>query len=977
MKRTIFYIGLLLPLIGVGQANLNLNNLNLTNTGCGYYGSTSINFTGTTTLVSGSSGDYDFKAGSFIKIPAPAHMSMSSPSATGKFHASISNQQLDAVILTPADPNAVPKFSKLEIGVSIPLLDAKIYEFLSNDPTGNHKPGTGTYTNDFNAGVFINPYDPQQISVDAIFFKPSSPNTNGIPRYGFYFKDVFDAATPPPNDDWTGPAQISNYEWRIRFAPDEVGLWTGYVNVYVGGKLLVENKYFSFTVTAPLSNLTNGFVQKGPNSRYLQYSGTGDTYIPIGCNYSTPMTQDFNDNCASKNCEGVKDHRVAHGSTVELNHFLDQLTTYGNSTRLLMCPWGLQIEFEKLGNYDTRQIEMSILDKYIDQLEQKGVKLILGQIHGDLTTEPDEYHFSYHDRWLGSPYNGNISVDNTFRNYQYKGIASISKPEDIFDPANGGSATALQFMKNRWRYIESRWGYSTAISEFELMTEVDNIGTSYWSGNTDANVSNFYGEIARYLKQNLQTKHLITASFTGESCRINNVPGDHATAMWSKPYIDIVTGHNYMPRPDADRLTFTFTRDARIAYPTKPVHYDEFDNQNYVRANLCSDIGLHNRIWSSMFTGMMGPGLPYGERNFNLNIYSTDAAASQDPNLDKAAHRLYRPKQNYPGEGRVIGTYTGEYEKNYRSVLTFVSQIDFKASTYNYSTLLQYPLPYYETFMMINTNQDKAYGWVHNRSFSIYNNTQCLCNYQTGGPYGITGYNNMSDMRENPFPDDDVASDPHYFRNCSPQAPIASGGKFYNQDSYVETTSHVTVFGSSYNSVGLDRKIMGIAGLWQNTVYDVRWYWTWGSNGGLLSNYSAQDLPSPTNLVTTDGSGWLDVLVPPTGTVNGTAYPGDWAVKITRVGTKPTGIDEIQQSKIMASPNPSSGTFSLSGVNGALHGKAVVKLYDVRGRLLMDKTIQDLEGYQLDMGENLSGVYILKVTIGQEETILRLIKNKE
>jgi hypothetical protein len=429
--------------------------------------------------------------------------------------------------------------------------------------------------------------------------------------------------------------------------------------------------------------------------------------------------------------------------------------------------------------------------------------------------------------------------------------------------------------------------------------------------------------------------------------------------MWGKPNIDIISGHNYTSVEAGNRYSFDLTEGIRNAYPTKLIHCNEFDNQNYVKSSLCSDIGNHNRMWSSMFSGTMGPGLLYGEQIFNLNLYSTNLPPASD---DYLYHRLYRPQQSFPGEGKTPEPYTGEYHKNERSLLTFVNPIDF-TTTYSYVKSLQpVETPYYEVFLMKSTDKQKIYGWVHNRSFVVTNNAECLCNYSNLPTSG--SYPTVADMRDIQFITPDGSDQSYYFRNCSPQWAYDSGGLFYNQDHFVD------VFGPWYNSIGVPNATITIDDLPIHTSYDIKWFWTWGPNGGL------ENTPYSISL-NTNNSTSISITVPPTGTVGPITYPGDWALKISKQGTKPTGINEIQQGKIIASPNPSNGVFSLTGTNGALHEKAIVRLYDVRGRLLMDKIVQDLEGYQLDLGENLSGIYILKVTIGQEESILRLVKNKE
>jgi hypothetical protein len=930
MKKITLLIGLCFPFIGKSQpANMNLNNST-----CGYYSNSAMTLSGTTnTFVVGTGGDYLFKSVTSVHIPVGTHISTST-SATGKFNASICNNQLDAVILPPVDINHVPEFSKVEFGIDLATIsslggtsiDNRISAFLS-DATGNYKPGTIGYTTAFNAGTIINPYDPQQISVDAVLFKPLT-NVNPVIRHGFYFKDVTSTST-----DWT--TAIAGREFRVRFAPDVQGLWTGYINIYIGNQLLIENKAISFNVEGPLIAMKSGFVQKGPKPQYLQYSGTGDTYIPVGNNYSWSQEQYY---CATQNCLNTADHRMAHGVRSEFTNFINLLTDQpagngGNTTRLLMCPWGMQIEFEKLGNYDSRQIEMSELDAYIDLLEQKNVKLILGQLIADLHVKTDQNPAVYTEGWLANPYNGNISGQSTYPNYKFKGINGITTCADLYNPANSGYATALQFFKNRWRYIEARWGYSTAISSYELLTEADVMDENYWANGMETNVANWCNGISQYLKESEGSKHLTTVSYLGDNFLLSN--NMHHAQVWNKPYIDMISGHTYMDRDATDRINFQNVKDAKSEYPSKPVMYNEMNPMEFDNITYCTDIALHNSTWASMFSGSVGPGLSWESRRYNIALWGP-------PFVNPA-----QPNQNYGDTTK----YEGEYERNYPALLAYLYPIDFKTTTYsNYSSLQPTGTPYYEIFDMVNNTQERAFGWIHNRSFNKYKDYKSLNNTGT--------YPNMSDLRNAP--------ENAWFKNNAPQTATANGGYFQDEDNYND------VFGTGFSPMGRSGDFVVISNLLINTPYDVEWYWTWGSKGG------QNELLYAANNLTSSGSGGVSILVPPTGTVGGTLYPGDWAFKIIKhsLHKTATGIEELQQNHLQVSPNPSTNVFVISSPDGA-HEKATLRLFDISGRLIHEETVQDVNGYQLNLQSNDNGIYILKVAMKGSETILKLIKNGE
>jgi hypothetical protein len=945
MKRSLLlYIGLMVPMIGWCQ--LNLNNLNLNNSAFEYYSPT-IDVGGTTSLIIGS-GNYNLKAATSIHISTNTHIGTNNASATGKFNASICNGQLDAVILEPADLNAVTKFSKVEIGINFPDIDTRVSNFL-NGVGGYKKPGSPEYATAFANGTIINPYDPQHISVDVVLFRPSSPNNNGIIRYGFYYRDVTINNT---NTNWNPPA-YADKEWRVRFAPDETGVWTGFANIYVGGVLVEARKAFSFNV---VNSSNKGYIQKGPNPKYLQYSGSGGTYIPVGNQFAGIPSTEISGCTGVPNCSFPGDHRLGFKVIADMNKFVNALAytpTAGNATRIIMSPWNFQIEYERLGNYDTRQIEMATLDNFINLLEQKNVKLTLAETSNGLNHSPDwqSPDGSFKDGWDGNPYNGSISSQTAYPNYQYKGLAGVYTIDDLLNPANPSYATFIQLQKNRWRYIESRWGYSTAVSTYELMNELDVITRKEWSpsknefidvddywqhagGSREPRFAAWLTTMAQYLKQDLKTKHLVTASYVGlNDYNLFKVPnlGPMVSQIFSSPYVDVVSAHGYASAEFMQRMYFNHLPAANPAYPTKPFCYNEMDDAVYYVTDACTDIQIHNYTWSGMFSGSMGPGLTWSSDHYLTG--------------------------NTPLYG-VTNSYTGEYEKNYPALNSFIGQIDFQNTAYSsYSSLGATPA--HEVFYMVDLAKQRAFGWAHNRSFNVFTNqASCLSNYNQ--------FHTIQDFMNTPDSDPD-ADRPYYFRDNAPQTPgPAQGGTgmFYNNDNYV------TEFGTAYAPVGKAATSVSIPNLLPNTTYAVVWVWTWGTNGG-------QDASGYTQLKTSNANGIINCNIPPTGNVGGTLYPGDWAFKIIKTGNGPTtSINEDKINKLTVSPNPSTDIFVIKGVEGEAHEKALIKVFDVSGRLIIDEQVADIENYQVDLKNNDNGIYILKIMIKDKLSVIKLIKNK-
>jgi len=886
-----------------------------------------------------------------------------------------------ATFLFPGNPGSIPEFSKAEIGVNIPSIAGEIATFL-NDPNGTYKPGTTAYnTANINQQI-INPYDPQQVTVDWVLYRPGT-TTNPIIRHGFYYLPVTNTGS-----DWTVNASNNPYPWRIRFAPDQLGTWTGYVSYSLAGLSSQTIQSISFTVVA---SWNPGFIQKGPNPNYLQYSGSGATYTPIGNNYAWPYSRSEGifTKCMTQNCNlGVApastitpnqmDCRITPSAVTELNNFISVLTqntvSSANTTRLIMEPFSFQIEFEKLGNYDTRQIEMSVLDDYINLLEQNNIKLILGQLGADLS-----YMGGYlnpavcSSKWDGNPYNGSIS-STSWPNAQFKGIQGINTIYDLLDPNNPAYNLVLQLYKNRWRYIESRWGYSTAISQYELLTEVDQISLQanpnpsvYWfptaatpyspsMPNLETNMSGFLGSIAKYLKSDLATKHLTTVSYVGDpdpfKLGTSACSPVENSQIFSSPYIDIVTAHMYGLREANSRINTSNIQAAKSKFPGKPIYVNECDAMNwYDVISLCSDLPTHNLIWSSVFSGAMGPGLPWSQMRYAIQWYSTTTFP----------FNLYAPAQPDPLYSTNPNSYSGEYEKNFTAFNKFTSLINFKTLTYNYYyspmlPIMSAPPQPHELFYMVDNSKQVAYGWAHNRSFTTTNNTPCFNN--------LGHYSNMGNFRDNPSPND-VGTATTEFLDNAPQTLTASGGHFCNEDYFNN------IFGAGFYPMALGTTAAKVGNLLPNTLYTTSWYWTWGSSGGQINS-------AYTATTTTDASGNLPISIPPTGPVSKTSlYPGDWAFiinKYTGIRGPNTGMEEMELPKLVVSPNPSSDLFYISATEGPVHEKATLQLFDITGKLLLNETVPDVDHYAVDLKDKVNGIYILKVTINNQLSVLRLSK---
>jgi len=120
---------------------------------------------------------------------------------------------------------------------------------------------------------FVNPFDPDDIDIMATFTAPSGKKWN-IP--GFYHMAL-------------------GTMWKVRFSPDETGLWKYAVHVRdKNGETTSEEKSFKV-----LPSKYKGPVKLAANNRYLEYKN-GSPYFGVGLWYNGRITKENLDELKSK-----------------------------------------------------------------------------------------------------------------------------------------------------------------------------------------------------------------------------------------------------------------------------------------------------------------------------------------------------------------------------------------------------------------------------------------------------------------------------------------------------------------------------------------------------------------------------------------------------------------------------------------------------------------------------------------------------
>lgn len=271
----------------------------------------------------------------------------------------------------------------------------------------------------------LNPYDPDDVNLVATFVSPSSTNWT---INGFYMEGQGDA--------------YGHGTWKVRFAPNETGVWTSQVRVSTacGTNVLAGG---TFTCSA---GSQHGWIRvSDDDGHYLEHADDTAFY---GIGYCRPY--DLDD-------EGL---------------FIDARDHGVNMVHYWMAPWDTLLTVEAVASnressafYRYEQGRAAEIDRVIGYAEKYGVKLQF-----TIWTHDALRDFNYHTwRRNGSWQEAFDWKDNEPEKYvnAFSRIDSPSMNQKFFYDAK-----YKRYQENLYRYIISRWGYSEAIGCWNLASEL-------------------------------------------------------------------------------------------------------------------------------------------------------------------------------------------------------------------------------------------------------------------------------------------------------------------------------------------------------------------------------------------------------------------------------------------------------------------------------------------------------------------------
>ena len=455
------------------------------------------------------------------------------------------------------DVPEVGQFERLEYGIALPKpLQNKIRGFLKE-------------------GVGVNPYDPDQLDVEAQF---TSPEGTTVKQFGFYFEEIKNTGTRFENLKTRHPI-------RIRFAPTSMGEWTVEIKVKVNNTIDLPTQTRKFNCIA---SDNKGYIVRGHDQtlsdRYLRYSKSGETFFAIGENMNWPSGA------------------FSPKSRSQYDKLMPELAEAGgNFMRVGMMSWSYAIEWEQLGSYQSRQNQMAELDHIFFQAENLGIHIVL--------------HMMIHDQYRPEAWKGDV---NSWPYNPYnKELETVTEPIDFFHKEEAKK----QYAKTL-RYIMARWGYSTSLGVYELFSELDGAVEEYNDmGHEMVIVNEWFREIRGLIKEQYP-EALVTGSFAkGE-----------ATGGPRKifPDADVAFGHQYGRDEDINyNLRWKLARYLNTRYKTinYPYLLEEMGGGVVGVVDECSDVTFHNALWATSFSGGFGCGMNWWWDEIHKKGYQSNFTA--------------------------------------------------------------------------------------------------------------------------------------------------------------------------------------------------------------------------------------------------------------------------------------------------------------------------------------------------------------
>lgn len=617
-------------------------------------------------------------------------------------------------------PKTAKQLEKVEFGIRLPKIVTEQINFFL---TGKGETSTG-----------LNPFDRNDVDIEAVF----THNGKIVKRNeGFFFQEF---RRDLGNNRWR--KDTTSYSFRIRHSPEFTGEYKVDVTINIKGLsvMYVSSEFF----VEPSDN--PGFLEQGTYSKHMRHSKTKESFVGVG--QVVPWVV-YDDWYHTDEAAGPVNFMVMYNTFRKLGK------AGGNFTRMVAAPWFMQLEWEALGNYEPKMGQAWEFDRMNEKLEELDIYFIFCTLlHSPLESRPTEDGtLTPGISWETYCYN---ILDRTKGEVACEQEVTCSKPVDFYD-----NTTALNHQKNYFRYFVARWGYSTSLAGWQLMSETDQTcayrdgvaedGSVIDNSDNREKVNKWTEEITRFMSSECDDSHLKSTSFiTGINFSSHmwdptvyeiegiDFVGLHDYVFETEPAAQNIRNRNLLKRYESVTNLGVGLIDGEIKHPKYQENmfiYDEFghvpaipraypedkDDDPVFAFNQCADFSFKQDLWFTLTSGCAVAGLDWWnehERNRQamwIRYFSGVNKFIEDIDFENINYTKVREAK---GETYIAQRWPLRKKDIQRS----------NQNSYRKSDKL-------EAYIQIDSLNNQGFGWMMNRSFhwgNLVDSMPCLAEMVKG-----------------------------------------------------------------------------------------------------------------------------------------------------------------------------------------------------------------------------------------------------
>ncbi len=411
---------------------------------------------------------------------------------------------------------------------------------------------------------YANPFDPDEIAVDAEIAAPSG--TLSIPC--FYYQDCL--RLPTATGDSILPQ--GRPEWRLRFSPSEEGTHTIALIARdrFGETRLPDAAAFT---AVPSTGMRTVHVSKR-DPRFFEDDG-GAPYFPIGHNIRSPFDV--------RSDEQFPTHFRHPEGTTSYGRRFRQMAAHGmNIAEIWASAWCMGLEWSALypGYHGIGQFNLRNAwerDRVFEMAAESGIRinLVLNN-HGRLADG------RYNPEWPFNPYNAATQPGGWFMNAR-----------DWFTKER-----AIAQYEKQLRYEIARYAWNANLFAWELWSELDlSCGQN---PHTDPEVHEWHRRVAAYLHEHDPKRHMVTTHTSGNFNRM--VP-----ALAAVEGLDHICVDAYHSNPSPLHICELMHGTKQAPHlKDRAVLITEFGGSAMAASVRHLRRELHSALWDSLPSGLAG-----------------------------------------------------------------------------------------------------------------------------------------------------------------------------------------------------------------------------------------------------------------------------------------------------------------------------------------------------------------------------------